>query len=70
MYVDVYTHTHTHTHFKKRTLEFKTRNYNAVNTMVSYDNYFISNTNNVKCLGLTIDTICNGNTTLIKSYPN
>jgi hypothetical protein len=41
---------------KTHTLEFKTRNDKEVDTIVSYDNYFISNINSVKFLGLTVDT--------------
>jgi hypothetical protein len=41
---------------KIHTLEFKTRNDKVVDTIISYDNYFISNINSVNFLGLTIDT--------------
>jgi hypothetical protein len=41
---------------KTHTMEFKTRNDKVDDTIVSYDNYFISDINSVKFLGLTIDT--------------
>jgi hypothetical protein len=37
-------------------LEFRPRIYNMINTIVSYNNKFISNNNRVKFLGLTLDT--------------
>jgi hypothetical protein len=41
---------------KTHTLEFKTMNDKVDDTFVSYDNYFISNINSLKFLGLTMDT--------------
>jgi hypothetical protein len=41
---------------KTHALEFKSRNDMVVDTIVSYDNYFISNINSLKFLRLTIDT--------------